>query len=315
MADAVAAPAAPAGTPSTTQSAAPDAKTPVADPKVPPETVADLNSELEALLKKHGGLKVKASGKERAVTSAQQLIRSLERGIPFEENSAKLAKEREEWEPKVQKVRDLESDDPATVRKALKAILGNKMTALALDEVDDIMQQEQRYKGETERERQYRLALEAAEAEKSKLQEGARKRAELAKKAEEEQEVATHLQTIADAAIGAFKALNLKPSLEPIALTIVRPLVHQMVKAGLPVTSDVLAERIQKTLGEVHSWSLTSLDDEGLDKQLGTEFGKRYQKRLLAKHFGGGQKPDAPAPQPTQNGTQQQKPPPGNPRF
>lgn len=280
-----------------------------AEPKAEAPPV-DPRAKLEAAIKEAGGVKVKANGKERSMT-LDELVRAAQRGLPYEETAAQLAKEKEALAPKIKLLEAIEKGDVGTARQALRSLLGERTAQIALAETEDLIRAEEQHKGETERERAYRQRYEELERRNQQLAESQQAREAEERRVREEHEVNSTLQQLNDAVLGAFKMLDLDSKMEPDALQAVQPLIRKLVAAGIPVTPELLAEHIEKTQETSLSWMMKRRGIEGMAKLLGSDFAKQFQKMLLQK-----MKPNSSQPQPAQqpqNGNDKNRPQWGDP--
>lgn len=298
MSDAVAT-SAPAGggssqaTPSTpantnaTQAPAQGATTTAAPTKPP-----DFRSELDAMLKKAGGFKTKAAGRERVIDSAEQLERLIQRGLPIEDSLQEIAKEKAALAPKAKLLAQLESDNEEEVEKAIEQLLGSKLDRVSERRVMRQIQREEALKDHTPRERELMQSLEAERAERMRLanetkaqQAQAQQRAEAAKTRE-------YMDSMANTAGAALKMLDLPEALHPMALNVMNPILSAAIDAGVPVSPEVVSQKVESVLSGILTWAMKSKTEAGLQKMFGSDFDKKYRKALLAAL-------------PGQNGTQQ----------
>ena len=305
MADSVAAPVAPAANTTTTPDAAP-----AAEPKAPANPFANLEAEL----KKAGGLKVKVNGKERAVDSVEAMRRGLERGLAIEDSLGEVTKQREELEkkiaPRAKLLDDLTSEDPQVARAAAKKLFGPRFLDLAAAEIQEAMAAEAQHKDEHPEAKRWRMQAENERAQREAL-EGQRKEFEAKQQAAQQQaQTNAVLKEMSDATIAALKLADIDPKDEPEALQVMLPLLQKMIYSGVKLDPQILAEAIEARNTSNLQWHMKKMGPAGIAKLLGSDFEKAYRKVLLEKHAGAGK-----AATPAQNGEQPAQQAGANPAF
>lgn len=280
MADEVAAvPVAPAAVPAT-PAEPPKETTPVAavDPKV----------ELEALLKKMGGLEVNAGGKKHKVDSVEKLIRYAQRGLPVESSLEEIGKKRAELEPIARLFEQLQSGDEDAAESALEKLLDSgKLDKVAERRLRRLYEREQKMEGLSPRERELSAELENERGSRTKLEAEQKRAAEEQAKAVEQQQVASIKTHISGAITKTLEKMNLGDKLEPIAVEFMKPIIRASLNANMPLDPDVLAEKVQPILDQLFELQTRNLDGEALLKKMGGDFGKRYRAVLRAQLAGG----------------------------
>lgn len=272
MSDVVAAPAeatAPA------QSTQPATQAPAA-PKAPEP------NELEAVLKKMGGLKVKAGGKEHVVDSIEKLMRYAQRGIPVEQELSQLGEQKRQLAPFADLLKQLRDGDDDTAAEVMDKLLGDKAKRVAERRLMREIERESKYEGMSERERQLAQQLDAERDRSSKLDKERKAFEEQQRKAQEEQQVAQLRRDIGTSMEAALTKMGLPPKLEGIALEFMKPVVRAVLSAGQPLDPDFLAERVSPLFDELLLHRTRNLEGEGLLKFMGGDVGKKFRAALLA---------------------------------
>ncbi len=251
MSDAAAVPtAAPATAPT---------ETPAGGPA--PEVKADPMAEALAALDKAGGLRIKAGGKEHKLTS-EQVRRRLEQAMPVEAALESVAKQRQELEPKAKLLETLENGTDDEREAALEKLLGSKFLSVAEKRLIRQMEQEQKFDGMSERERALAQQLEQERGEKSKLAQEKAAFEKAQRDAEESAEVARYQQQIGEVCVAALKQLELPDKMEPMALRLIKPILHELMAQGQMPTPDFLASRIDEVLTGLVEWRFSGARSE-----------------------------------------------------
>jgi len=272
-------PAAPA--PTTDTPAQPGGETKPATPAAPP----DPKAELGAMLKKLGGLKVKAAGKEHVIDSVEKLERYAQRGIPVDQSYEELAKVRAEVEPVKELFAKLRSGSEDEVEAALEQLLDRGVIdKVAERRLRRQYEREQQMEGLSERERALARALEQERNEKSRLAAEQKRLAEQQQRAQEEQQVQAIKGYIGDVITKSLETMGLPPKLEPLAGNFMKPIISAALRAGMPLDPAVLAEKVSPLFDEMLQYRTKSLEGEALLKFLGGgEVSKKFRAALLAQ--------------------------------
>lgn len=293
MSDAgTAAPAAPAdATMMPAEGSAPQA--PQGEAKAP---TADPQAELEAVLKKLGGLEVKAGGKTHKVDSIEKLVRYAQRGLPVEQSLEALARQRAELEPVAALLGQLRDGDEDAAEAALERLLDSgKLDKVAERRLRKLYEREQQMQGMSERERQLAQALEAERGEKAKLakerEEFQRRQAE-AQEAEQVNAIKAH---IGESITKSLELMGLPPKLEAVAVNLMKPIIRASIQAGMPLDPQVLADKVSPLFDELLAYRTKNAEGEALLKLFGDDVGRKYRKALLAKLEAGNAPKAAPA--------------------
>jgi hypothetical protein len=226
-----------------------------------PAAVIDPKQELEAMLKKMGGLEVNAGGKKHKVDSVEKLIRYAQRGLPVESSLEEIGRQRAELEPVAQLLQQLQNGSEDEAEAALEKLIDSKLE-----------------KAQQEIEKKQQAAQEAQQVAsvKSHISGGIVKALELL-----DFKVAGDPNAPDDA--NARK-------LEPIAVEFMKPIIRAMLNAGRPLDPEVLAEKVRPMLDQLFEYQTRGLEGEALLKRLGPDVGKRMRAALLAQLNGGGAK-------------------------
>lgn len=254
-----------------------------AAPKEPTNPFAPV----EEALKKAGGLKVRAGGREHTIDSLEKAVRLIQRGLPVEESLQQVAKERAEFEPikaKFAKLREA-GDDEAI--EELRELLGDRFDRLAETRLRKQYEKEKSLEGMSEREKQLARELEQERASKAETE---RKQKALEKEQQDRHhkaQVEAVKEHIGGAIVATLKALDLPDKLEPMAVDFMKPIMRAALKAGVPLDPALLAERVRPMFDQLFEFQMRGLDGEKLVKKLGDDVGKRYRQALLAQLTGG----------------------------
>lgn len=299
MADEAAAPTAPVVVPTET----PAPLTPVA--------AVDPKAELEAMLKKMGGLEVMAGGKKHKVDSIEKLIRYAQRGLPVESSLEEISKQRAELEPVAALFHQLQNGTEEEQEAALEKLLDSgRLDKVAEKRLRRAYEREKSMEGLTPRERELQAELDAERGNRSKLE---KEREEVAKKeaaAVEAQQVTSIKTHISGAIVKSLELLNFKVAgdpnapddpnarkLEPIAVEFMKPIIRATLNAGRPLDPEVLAEKVRPMLDQLFEYQTRGLEGDALLKRFGGDVGKRYRAALRAQLEGGGAKPAPKVPE------------------
>lgn len=297
MSDVTAAPAeavAPTNTPT------PDAGKPPAPPKeaVPPQ------AELEAVLKKMGGLEVRAGGKTHKVDSLEKLQRYIQRGLPVEQSLEEVARAKAEVEPIKALLAQLQSGDDEAAESALERLLDSgKLDKVAERRLRRQFEKEQSMQGMSEREKALAQQLESERSEKTRLAEERKRFEDAQRQQQEAQQVNAIKAHIGNAITKTLEGLGLPDKLEPLAVEFMKPIIRASLNAGMALDPAVLTEKVRPVLDQLFEYQVSKLEGDALVKRLGPDVGKRYRAALLAQLNGGTAKPapvetkqEAPAP-------------------
>lgn len=256
------------------------AEKPIEKPAAP----VDPKAELEAVLKKLGGLEVKAGGKAHKVDSVEKLIRYAQRGLPVEQSMEQLARQRAQLEPVQQLLAQLQSGDDDAAEQALERLLDSgKLDKVAERRLRRIYEREESMKGLSPRERELSAQLEAERSEKMRLATERKQFEERQRAAQEQQQVAAVKEHISGAMTATLDKLGLPPKMEALAVEFMKPVIRATINAGMPLDPEVLADKIQPLFDEMLGYRVKNLEGESLLKFLGDDVGRKVRKALLAQ--------------------------------
>lgn len=256
------------------------AEKPIEKPAAP----VDPKAELEAVLKKLGGLEVKAGGKAHKVDSVEKLIRYAQRGLPVEQSMEQLARQRAQLEPVQQLLAQLQSGDDDAAEQALERLLDSgKLDKVAERRLRRIYEREESMKGLSPRERELSAQLEAERSEKTRLATERKQFEERQRAAQEQQQVAAVKEHISGAMTATLDKLGLPPKMEALAVEFMKPVIRATINAGMPLDPEVLADKIQPLFDEMLGYRVKNLEGESLLKFLGDDVGRKVRKALLAQ--------------------------------
>lgn len=259
-------------------------------PEVKTEAAPDPKAELAAALKKVGGFKVKAGGKEHTIDSLEKMERFIQRGIPVEQQLEAVAKERSELTPlaafrsKLQAAQ--ESGDDGAVEAILSEMVDEKLlTKVAERRLRREYEKEKSMEGMSAREKQLAAELEQERSEKTRIAAEKKKRDEEAQTQVEQQQLQAVRQHIEGNVIGALKLLDLPEKLSPLVVDFMKPVIRASLNAGIGLDPQVLADKVRPVLDQLFEYQMKNLDGEKLLAKLGP-VERNYRKALLAKMNG-----------------------------
>lgn len=259
----------------------------------PPAPPADPKVELEALLKKTGGLEVKAGGKVHKLDSLEKLVRYAQRGIPVEQSLEEVAAARAEVEPVKALFAKLKSGNEDEAEAALEQLMDRGVIdKVAERRLRRQFEKEKSLEGLTPREREYAAQLEAERARAQKLEESQKAIEKQRAEALEQQQVRAAQEHVGGVIVSTLKALDLPDKLEPLALQFMKPMIAASLRAGMPLDPSLLAEKVRPVLDQLFEYQVKNLEGEALLKRFPAEVSSRFRKALLAQL--NGSKPAAP---------------------
>lgn len=272
----------------------------------PPQKV-DPQAELEAVLKKLGGLEVKAGGKAHKIDSVEKLVRYAQRGLPVEQSLEQIARQRAELEPVAALMQQLQSGDEDAAEAALEKLLDSgRLDKVAEKRLRRMYEREKQMEGMSERERQLAQALEAERSERTRLSEERKRIEQERAAAEEAQQVEAIKGHIGTTVTQALEKLGLPPRLEAMAFEMMKPVIRASINAGMPLDPQVLADKVGPVFDELLAYKAKNTKGEALLKFLGDDVGREVRRALLAQ-LNAGSAPKAT----TQQGEQKQQQPTG----
>lgn len=273
----------PVAAPAAAPTAAPAEGGAPAAPAAAPKPI-DPRLELESALKKAGGLKFKAGGKEVTVDSIEKLTRYAQRGLPVEESLEQVAKQRAEIEPVRALLEQLQSGDEDAAEAALEKLLDSgKLDKVAERRLRRQFEREKEMEQLSPREKELRAALEQERGEKKKLADAQKAAEEQRAKAMEEQQTARVRQHIEGNVIETLKSLDLPPKLAPIAVEFMKPIIRASLNAGVGLDPAVLAEKVRPMFDQLFEYKTRNLEGEKLLSLFGGDVGRKYRQALLAQ--------------------------------
>jgi len=273
-----AAPAAPAAPTQATEAA------PAASEATKP---VDPLAELDVAVSK-AGLKYKAAGKEKPVSSIKELLRKAEQADGLQARVMELS-QREE------KIRAIEERD-AKLQKAktgkeraaiLREYAGEAFDEAAEEAVWERIQREKTLEGLTPQER---AAREEAESYKARLAEFEAKEAARTKAEEDAKAEAEYKQledSVAGLALKALKAANLPAAAAPDAGRRLAFLMARSEQLGLNLEPEELAQEAVAMAGRDLKTYAAGLDGDALIGWLGEDVVRKASKAWLNKMQGG----------------------------
>ncbi len=297
--------------------AAPAAEAPVADAapaekseaveKAPPKP-RTIDDDLEDVLKKHGGYKYKASGKEKSVEKAADLKRMLSKVDGLDSVASEALKKSQRADAIEAGLAGIAKLPPRERLKALEALgVPKKLLREATEE--DILEEDAREKSQahlSEREKAAQRRIDEQEAELAGFRESKQRQ-------EQEQEESAQVARITEVGqrlervtVAALQKAKVQPGEAPQYLEAIAKVLDRNERLGLGLDEDELAEVVvneRETSGR--GWLKGKaapdladvLEAEGAAKGLMEEFARR----IRAKRDGG-----TPAPQRVSQSSPQQ---------
>lgn len=244
------------------------AEKPVEAKEAKPRTIDD---DLEDVLKKHGGYKFKAAGKDRTVTAAKDLGRMLSRVGGIDDVANDAAKAKEEAAALKAKKDGIKKLKGAERARAIAEFFEEDPTAMrehfAEDILADVARQEERAKL-SERERQMADELDQYKSKAQKLQEE-QDRAE--RQREEEAFVARVQQTgerLEKVAVGALTKAKIPGAAAGLFLPAIARRLDRNERLGLGLDEEELAGVVVEEHGQLADQFYGSLDVAALADRL-----------------------------------------------
>jgi len=243
---------------------------PVAPAEAKPPKPRTPDDDFEDLLKKSGGLKYKAGGKEKAITSTADLKRLLSRVDGTESAATEALKAKQEADSIKAQVNALAKMRPA---ERIKALAGMGIDPKAIREAfeEEILSESDREKQQsnlTPREREYEAKLREREAEL----EGYREQQEAAKREEEERAYVERVSQTGDrltkATVGALQKAKITGEHAPHFLNAIADRLDRNERLGLGLDEDELAEAVVKEHETLADQYYGGLDVSALSEKL-----------------------------------------------
>lgn len=271
--------AAPVETP--TEAAPADAgERPAAEAKPPPKP-RTVDDDIEDIFKKAGGLKYKAGGSEKTITSVKDLRQHLSRVSGVDAAAAEALKEKQEaaaLKAKKESIKKLKGADRArAIAEFFEEDHDAMREAFAEDILaDDAKRQERAKMSERERQMQDELDRYRTEAEKAKTE-----REELQRQREEEEftkrvtEVGARLESTAVKALGKAK---IPAEHAPRFLQAIAERLDRNERLGLGLDEDEVAEVVMNEHGSLADAFYGSLDVGALADRLEAQMADDSEK-------------------------------------
>ncbi len=221
--------------------------TPVEATKPPPKP-RTIDDDLEDVLKKHGGLKYKAAGKEKSITAAKDLTRYLSRVDGTDAAASEALKKSQAAEARDAKIAALAKMRPAELTRALEE-LGVPRASIRRAIEDEILGEDSRSKEQaqlTPRERQLQAELEQHQSELSQLREAQETTQREQQQAEHVQRVTEIGQRMEKAAVGALTKAKISPEHVTRFLPALADRLDRNERLGLGLDDDELSEVVLK---------------------------------------------------------------------
>ncbi len=237
----------------------------------PPPKPRTSDDDFEDLLKKSGGLKYKAGGKEKAITSTADLKRLLSRVDGTESAASEALKARQEADSVKARVSALAKMRPA---ERIQALAGMGIDPKAIREAfeEEILADDERAKSQlhlTPREREYEAKLREQDSELASI----REEREAARKEQEEAAYAERVtqtgERLTKATVGALQKAKITGEHAPHFLNAIAQRLDRNERLGLELDEDELADIVVKEHETLADQYYGGLDVPALADKLG----------------------------------------------
>lgn len=266
-----------------------ETKAPKAEPK--PRTIDD---DLEDVLKKHGGYKYKAGGKEKSVTAASDLKRVLSFADGANEAADRAAKDKSEAASLRATLGNIAKLPPRERLSAMQSAgIDPKVIREAVEE--SILEEDEKAKSQAHlspRERELQAALEKRDAEI----EAFRQKDESSQKEQEEQAYVARVQQVGQRleklAVGALQKAGVSPEHSPHFLRTIADRFNRNEALGLELDEADVADAVMQEQGSMADKFYGGLEIPALAERLGaievedpTKPGQKISRlKLLMRH-------------------------------
>lgn len=292
MAEATAPAAAPANgavnghTNGVAQAAAPSEARPA---EVKPPSILD---ELDGVLKKHGGFKTKANGKEVALTDAKALERHLQRSFGAESRAEEVSKKEAEAQRVLEVLDRVRGAKSGRERAQLLASLAGDDEGAFREAAEEFLLERIERQKENEKlppeARAEREARRRAEAELARLQQRDEEQRAQQEQAQFRRELSQTREMVTQLAVKALGDAKVSKEAAPLMMPALIQHMKKAQAAGLPLTPEEIAGEVTKAhdsmaTGWLKSMEPTALLDKltavGLDKALARAIFERAQSQ------------------------------------
>ncbi len=253
-----------------------------------PRTIDD---DLEDVLKKHGGYKYKAGGKEKSVTAAADLKRMLSRVDGTDSAASEALKAKQEAEGIKSRLASLKGMKPIERAKALAELVGDeRLVEEAYEEVFlSKAEKEKQAAGMTPRERELADALEKRDGELATFRRQQEQADEEQKQAEYVARVTEVGKRLEGVTVAALQKAKVAPEMAPNYIEAIAKRLDRNERLGLGLDENeiadvVMAEQETTAVGWLKGKAAPDLADvlesQGLAKSLMEEFAKRIRAKV-----------------------------------
>ncbi len=253
-----------------------ETKDPAAEPKdaapvkakpVKPRTADD---DFEDLLKKTGGLKYKAGGKEKSITTAADLKRVLSFADGANEAADRAAKQSREAESKTATINALAKMPPLERIRALESMGVSKESLREAFELDIVAADDKQKElaNLTPEQRAFRQEREAFEAQRSEF---LQQQEHVKRQQEEEAYVQRVTQTgerLTKVAVGALQKAKISGEHAPRFLASIADRLDRNERLGLELDESELAEQVMEEHGSLADQFYSGLEIPALAERL-----------------------------------------------
>lgn len=264
--------------PASTNTEAKTVATPQAATEAQPR---NFTAEINSLLKE-AGLKYVVDGKEQVASSIEDLIRNSQRNIPIQQKLAQIENERKQLTPFAQALEALKNGDEETREQIMEALMGGEtLNSLAEKRLRRLYQQEKELANLSPRERELQKKLQAQETELQRYNRMRQEQEQARQQEQYKQEVEHYKSQMAKGIGEALKLMDLPDEMNSIAVDFMKPIIRQMLNAGIPLDGHYLAEAVGPKFDALLNKKLSALDGEKLLSYLGKDLNKKYRQALL----------------------------------
>lgn len=253
--------AAPVEPASAEQTAPVETKAPEAEPKAKPRTIDD---DLEDVLKKHGGYKYKAAGKEKSITAAKDLQQMLSRVGGLDSVASEALKAKEEAAGIKAKISSLVKLKPAERIQAL-VDMGISKDSITEAFTEDVLASSDKEKARAHLSQRERELEDERDAVKAKLATYEQQKADWEREQEENAHVAKSsalYEKITSIAAKALQKAKIAGQHAPTFLPAIAEEIDRMERLGLDYNEDDIAETVMAERGAMARDYYAGLDVE-----------------------------------------------------
>lgn len=246
------------------------------------ETKPDVKSINDLISK--AGLTYKANGKTYKVDNIESLLKVASRSKPIEDSLGELQKQREMLTPVAELIQQLRGeDDEASEQALMKLITPDRVNKIAEKMLRKQYEDELRGGPMTEREKELKRQLDDHQRQVKDVELQKQREEQAIRQQKEQEQVNAVREHMAANVTQALELMDLPAKLEPMAVEFMKPIMRSLLKNGISLTPEVLAEKVGPMFEDMLAYKTKNLEGEKLLKFLGDDVGKRVRQALLAK--------------------------------